>query len=67
MSENELEIFYLHCIRNLLEGLDIQEIDRFMVRLTPENCRKLGLAYSVSAKEKIRVLQSKVRVDEDEN
>ena len=53
MSEDELEIFYLHCIRNLLEGLDIQEIDRFMVRLTPENCSKLGKAYSTAVKEKI--------------
>lgn len=55
MSENELEIFYLHCIRNLLEGLDIQEIDRFMERLTPENCSKLGKAYSTAVKEKIGV------------
>lgn len=53
MSENELEIFYLHCIRNLLKGLDIQEIDRFMERLNPENCLKLGIVYSTAVKEKI--------------
>lgn len=58
MSENEfiLEEFYLECIRNLLIGLDIQEIDRFMERLNPENCLKLGKAYSTAVKEKIGLI-----------
>lgn len=40
------EKFYLDCIRNLLQGLKINEIDYFMSRLTPENCLKLGTAYA---------------------
>jgi hypothetical protein len=44
------EKFYLDCIRNLLHGLKINEIDYFMSRLTPENCLKLGTAYGDAAK-----------------
>lgn len=47
------EMFYLECIRNLLIGLRIQEIDKFMERLTPENCFNLATAYSLAVKEKI--------------
>jgi hypothetical protein len=47
------ESFYLECIRNLFIGLRIQEIDKFMERLTPENCFKLGITYSLAVKEKI--------------
>ena len=42
------------CIFNLLTGLEIQDIDSFMKRLTPDNCLKLGQFYMQGVKEKIK-------------
>lgn len=41
-----------HCIFSLLTGLEIQEIDLFMKRLSPANCLKLGRAYAQAARGK---------------
>jgi hypothetical protein len=54
-NEIELEKFYLECITNLLIGLEIQQIEKFMERLTPENCLKLGTTYSNKVKEMLGI------------
>jgi hypothetical protein len=53
--ENEMEKFYIECITNILIGLEIQQIEKFMERLTPQNCLKLGTAYSNAVRERLGV------------
>jgi hypothetical protein len=55
MSENES--FYTECIRSLLIGLEIQQIDLFMSKLTPENCYKLGMTYNLAVKQKLGLIE----------
>ena len=54
---NEDESFFTECIRSLLIGLEIQQIDLFMSKLTPENCFKLGRAYNLAVKEKLGLIE----------
>ena len=42
-----------HCIFSLLTGLEIQNIDLFMERLSPVNCIKLGRAHAQAVRGKI--------------
>jgi hypothetical protein len=42
-----------HCIFSLLTGLEIQNIDSFMERLTPANCLKLGRAYRQAVRDRL--------------
>lgn len=51
--ENEIEKFYIECITNLLIGLEIEQIEKFMEILTPKNCFKLGHTYSSAVREKL--------------
>ena len=39
------------CLRALLTGLEIENIEKFMSRLSVENCIKLGAAYVTSVLE----------------
>ena len=42
-----------HCIFSLLTGLEIQDVDLFMERLSPANCLKLGRAYAQASRGKV--------------
>ncbi len=42
--------FYLKCIRSLLQGLECENIEEFMERLSPDRCLGLGKAYTISVK-----------------
>jgi hypothetical protein len=53
--ENQMEKFYIECITSLLIGLEIEQIEKFMERLTPKNCFKLGTDYSNAVRERLGV------------
>jgi hypothetical protein len=57
LRKSQEEDFYLECIRNLLVGLQIQQIDLFMSKLTPENCYKLGMTYNLAVKQKLGLIE----------
>ena len=42
-----------HCIFSLLTGLEIQDVDLFVERLSPANCLKLGRAYAQASSRKV--------------
>ena len=42
-----------HCIFSLLTGLEVQNIDLFMERLSPTNCLKFGRAHAQAVRGKI--------------
>jgi hypothetical protein len=55
-SIGETEKFFRDCIRNLLEGLEVLEIDDFMNKhLSPKNCLELGRVYVAAVKARIAV------------
>lgn len=55
------ESFYLECIRNLLTGFKIENIDEFMSKLTPENCLLLSTAYTEKVLELIEKDKTRIR------
>ena len=57
----QCESFYLECIRNLLTGFKIENIDEFMSKLTPENCLLLSTAYTEKVLELIEKDKARVR------
>lgn len=48
-------VFYIECLNQLLVGLEIQCIDEFMDKCTPDNCLKLGVAITKAFKEKLKI------------
>jgi hypothetical protein len=62
MSETLMSEYYLKCIQNLLEGLDIQNVDTFMEHVTIENCRNMGIAYANAVKMMADKLRGNVKI-----
>lgn len=55
-----IDKFYRDCIEALLIGLEINNKEAFMRKLSPTNCLKLGRAYMDGVKR----LQAKIRDEE---
>ena len=49
-NEVEKAVDYRLCIKNLLDGLEVQEINLFMKTINPERCRDLGRAITERTK-----------------